>query len=64
MAEEKQPFNKSAYDRQYSKAYLKRYHLNLHKEYDADIIAHLENQGNVNGYIKRLIRDDIGHTEK
>ena len=31
---------------------------------DADIIAHLEAQQNVQGYVKRLIRDDIARTSK
>jgi len=64
VAEEKQPFDKPAYDMRYSKENTKRYYLRLNKTYDADIIKHLDRQGNVNGYIKRLIRDDIGHTEK
>lgn len=31
---------------------------------DADILAHLEKQGNVQGYVKRLIRDDISRANK
>lgn len=33
--------------------------LNLNKETDADIIAKLESTGNIQGYIKELIRQDI-----
>lgn len=31
---------------------------------DADILAHLDAQQNVQGYVKRLIRDDIARTSK
>lgn len=31
---------------------------------DADIIAHLEAQQNVQGYVKKLIRDDIARSSK
>ena len=31
---------------------------------DADIIAHLEAQQNIQGYVKRLIRDDIARSSK
>ena len=30
----------------------------------ADILAHLDAQQNVQGYVKRLIRDDIARTSK
>ena len=33
--------------------------LKLNKKSDADIIEHLENQSNMQGYIKRIIREDI-----
>lgn len=34
--------------------------LKLNKKYDADIIDKLDTVGNKQGYIKQLIRDDIG----
>lgn len=37
----------------------KQYHLWLHKTNDADVIARLDSQPNKQGYIKRLIRNDI-----
>lgn len=37
----------------------KQYHLELHKENDADIIRKLETVDNKQGYIKTLIRYDI-----
>lgn len=37
----------------------KQYHLELHKENDADIIKRLDSVGNKQGYIKTLIRRDI-----
>jgi len=41
------------------KAYIRRYGLKLNINTDADIIAHLEKQPSMQGYIKRLIRQDI-----
>lgn len=41
------------------KAYIRRYGLKLNINTDADIIAHLEKQSSMQGYIKRLIRQDI-----
>lgn len=43
----------------YHKRSSKQYHLELHKENDADIIRKLETVGNKQGYIKTLIRRDI-----
>ena len=43
----------------YSQKMEKQVKINLHKENDADIIAALEACGNVQGYIKSLIRRDI-----
>ena len=31
---------------------------------DADILAHLDAQQNIQGYVKRLIRDDIARSSK
>jgi len=42
----------------YSQKMEKQVKINLHKENDADIIAALETCGNVQGYIKALIRAD------
>ena len=41
------------------KAYIRRYGLKYNVNTDADIIAHLEKQTSMQGYIKRLIREDI-----
>jgi len=41
------------------KAYIRRYGLKLNINTDAAIIAHLEKQPSMQGYIKQLIRDDI-----
>lgn len=48
----------------YSKKMEKQVKINLHKENDADIIAVLEACGNVQGYIKALIRKDKGLEQK
>lgn len=33
--------------------------LSFHNQHDEDVIAHLEEQANVNGYIKELVRKDM-----
>lgn len=38
---------------------LKQYNFKFHIVHDADIIKVLESQKNKNGYIKKLIRDDM-----
>lgn len=43
----------------YAAKALKQIKINLHRENDADIIKKLEACGNVQGYIKELIRRDI-----
>ena len=45
------------------KAYIRRYGLKLNVNTDADIIAHLEKQPSMQGYIKQLIRRDLGQEE-
>lgn len=47
----------------YHKRASKQYHLELHKENDADIIHKLETVDNKQGYIKTLIRRDIQGAE-
>ena len=49
--------SKKDYDIKYQKQNIRRINLALHKETDADILDFLERQTNVNGFIKRLIRD-------
>lgn len=39
-----------------------KFKLNLRT--DADILAHLEAQPNIQGYVKKLIRDDIAQTKQ
>ena len=41
------------------KAYIRRYGLKYNIHTDADIIAHLDKQASIQGYIKSLIRADI-----
>lgn len=41
------------------KAYIRRYGMKYNIHTDADIIAHLEKQPSIQGYIKQLIRADI-----
>ena len=41
------------------KAYIRRYGLKYNIHTDADIIAHLDTQPSIQGYIKQLIRADI-----
>lgn len=47
--------------KKYDAANTKQYHLKLNMNTDAEIIQHLDMQQNVQGYIKALIKADIGH---
>lgn len=58
------PFDQIAYIAEYDKANTQRVALKLNKTHDADIIKHLEAQGNKQGYIKALIRADIKKNER
>lgn len=57
------PFNKSEYDMEYAKQNIVRKFLAFNKNdpEDLEILAWLNNlpKGEMNGYIKRLIRDDM-----
>ena len=43
----------------YNAKNIKQIKMNLNKKTDADIIDHLDKCNNVQGYIKKLIRNDI-----
>lgn len=43
----------------YDQKNVKGVYIKLNRQTDADIIKHLENVQNVQGYIKQLIRSDI-----
>ena len=45
--------------RKYDTENTRQIHLKLNKGTDADILAHLERQESIQGYIKRLIREDM-----
>ena len=51
----------SKYNRQkkYIKENMRRYALNLNQNTDVDILEYLEGRDNVQGYLKRLIREDM-----
>ncbi len=60
MAESKShPFDKVAYDRQYSKDHYTRVSVVLNKETDKKIIMHLDTKKSKSDYIKRLILEDM-----
>ena len=44
---------------QYDRENTRRINLKLNKKTDDDIIQHLESQENIQGYLKRLIRNDM-----
>lgn len=43
----------------YIKEHCRRFVIQLNKEADADMIAHLESVGNVTAYIKGLVAEDM-----
>ena len=55
------PFDKSYYDKEYNKLYIKRKFIpfNVTNHDDLDMLAWLEKQDNVTQYIKQLIRADM-----
>ena len=55
---------KKVYDIEYQKRNVKRIPFNLNLSTDADIIAHIQQINNVNGYLKELIRQDINRKKK
>ncbi len=55
---------KHEYDVNYAKEKLQQVRLSLNKGTDADLISWLEKQPNKQGYIKRLIREDIERAKK
>lgn len=44
----------------WKKANIKRIEINLNKETDRDVIEYFEATGNVQGEVKRLVREEIG----
>ena len=48
----------------YDKTHTKGFYIKLNLDTDADIIAHLDMVGNRQGYIKKLIRNDMMGTQK
>ena len=51
--------NKKKRDAVYKKQHVKRKIFEFNKNTDADILEKLESVPNVQGYVKKLIRDDI-----
>jgi len=47
------------YNRKYGRQNFKQVVLKFHRDYDSDILERLQSAGNTQGYIKRLIREDI-----
>lgn len=43
----------------YNAAHYKQIGVNLHREYDADVIARLSEKPSMAGYIKELVRADV-----
>lgn len=48
----------------YNAKMVKQIKFNLNRETDADIIAHLERCGNIQGYLKELIRRDMNGAQR
>lgn len=59
MRSEESKKKQAAYKLQYEKDNTKRVNLKFNKVHDEDILSHLSFVDNVNGYIKKLIREDM-----
>lgn len=57
-------FDQAKYILEYNKEHTQRVAIKLNKKTDADILAWLELQSNKQGYIKQLIRDDMGRKQR
>lgn len=64
MAKKESTFNQSEYIQRYMKENNVRVQVILNKNYDSDIITHLNTMANKSGYIKRLIREDLEVIER
>lgn len=53
------PFDQSEYIQNYQRENIQRVVVKLNRSHDADILEHLAQQPNKQGYIKALIRADI-----
>lgn len=56
------PKKTTVYQSKYDAAHCRTFHIKLNLEYDNDIITKLAEQDSMQGYIKRLIREDIART--
>lgn len=50
---------KTAYNLQYNKDHIVQVKFSFNKDYDSDILEHLQKQPNKQAYIKNLVREDI-----
>ena len=57
------PFDQQTYVDQYQHENIVRVVVKLNRKTDADILATLEKKNNRQGYIKKLIREDIERRE-
>lgn len=53
-------FGRSKASAKYNESNVKQVKMNINRKTDADIIEHLAKQPNVQGYLKNLIRKDMG----
>lgn len=56
-------FDQAAYTAEYQKTKTVIKPIRLNYEHDADILRRLDEVGNMSGYVKRLIREDIKRNE-
>ena len=50
---------KQAYDQQYEKTNLRQIKLNINRKTEPELLKWIEKRENIQGYIKRLIREDM-----
>lgn len=55
---------KKAYDENYQKQNIRQIKLNMNRKTEPEILEWLEKQDNIQGYIKRIIREDMTKEEK
>ena len=57
-------FDKKQYDTNYVKANVRQFIFKLNRQYDQEMIQHLEGQKNINEYLKTLILQDMDKQSK
>lgn len=57
-------FNKKEYTIDYIRKNTRQFMIKVSKIYEQDMVDYLESKGNINDYVKQLIREDMEKNQK